>query len=59
MGVSVNAAARIMAQAEGGEIVVSDEIRRLAGEQLYKFNDRGPVALRGLREPFHLYSVEW
>ena len=47
-GVAVHEAARIMAAAEPGEILVSDLTRALAGAAGLAFEDRGAHALKGL-----------
>jgi hypothetical protein len=50
-GAAVNAAARITAQAAGGEILVAAAVRHIAGSMPgVEFRDRGPVALKGLPE---------
>ena len=58
-GAAVAAAARIMSQAAGGEIVVSDLVRQLAGAAGVQFKRRGPVALKGLEGQWLLHEVEW
>lgn len=59
-GASVDAAARIMSAASGGEILISDTVRAVisGGEEL-KLKDRGKVELKGFAEPWQLYEVEW
>jgi len=49
-------AARIAAQAEGGEILVANVVRELAGKG-FLFADRGDVALRGFEDPVRLYEM--
>src|ERR1041385_1551977 len=47
-GAPVNAAARIAAKAQGGEILISDVVRQLIGStQRFELRDRGRVRLRG------------
>jgi class 3 adenylate cyclase len=46
-GVAVHEAVRIMAQAEAGEILVSETARMFAGADL-AFEDRGVHTLKGL-----------
>jgi class 3 adenylate cyclase/pimeloyl-ACP methyl ester carboxylesterase len=58
-GTAVNMAARIAAQAEGGEILVANVIRELAAGKGFLFSDRGDVALRGFEDPVRLYEVRW
>lgn len=55
IGSAVNAAARIAALAEGGEVLVSDVVRQLAGQAAaIGFDDRGRVRLKGFSERWHL-----
>jgi len=58
-GAAVAAAARIVAQARGGEIVVSDLARQLAGTAGIQFRERGKVTLKGLDGPWLLHDVHW
>jgi tetratricopeptide (TPR) repeat protein len=58
-GAAVAAAARIMGQARGGEIVVSDLVRQLAGAAAVQFRERGTVALKGLEGKWLLHDVLW
>ena len=58
-GTAVIAAARIGAQAGGGEIHVSDVVRQLVVGKGFDFVDRGEVALRGFDEPQRLHEVRW
>jgi len=58
-GTAVNLAARIAAQAEGGEILASDVVRQLVAGKRFLFADRGEVALRGFGDPVRLYEVRW
>ncbi len=58
-GTAVIAAARIGAQAEGGEIQVSDVVRQLVAGKGFEFSDVGAIELRGFDEPQHLYRVGW
>ena len=53
-GTAVILAARIAAQAEGGEIVVSDTVRGLVAGKGFLFSDRGDVVLRGFEDPVRL-----
>lgn len=58
-GEAVNAAARVMAKAKGGEILVSEVVRQLAGTMPdVAFSDRGRVALKGFSGRWRLYAVE-
>ncbi|MDP2955175.1 MAG: adenylate/guanylate cyclase domain-containing protein, partial [Longimicrobiales bacterium] len=58
-GTAVILAARIAAQAEGGEILASDVVRQLVAGKGFLFSDRGGVALRGFEDPVRLYEVRW
>ena len=58
-GTAVNLAARIAAQAAGGEILVANVVRELAAGKGFLFADRGDVALRGFEEPVRLHEVRW
>jgi class 3 adenylate cyclase/tetratricopeptide (TPR) repeat protein len=60
LGQAVHAAARVMAEAVGGEILITDEIRNDAEPQLdYSFLDSGLFWLRGFPELWRLYEVSW
>jgi adenylate cyclase len=58
-GTAVNMAARIAAEAEGGEIMASDVVRQLVAGKGFLFADRGEVELKGFEEPVRLYEVRW
>jgi class 3 adenylate cyclase len=58
-GTAVNLAARIAAQAEGGEILVANVVRELAAGKGFLFADRGETALRGFEDPVRLFEVRW
>jgi len=53
-GITVHEAARVMAAAAPGEILVSDLTRALAGASGLRFEDRGTHALKGLDGEWHL-----
>ncbi len=57
-GSAVQAASRIAARADPGQILVSDVVRQLAAGKGFAFADRGRVILRGFAERFHLYEVQ-
>ena len=60
LGQAVHAAARVMTEAVGGEILITDEIRTDAEPQLdYSFLDSGLFWLRGFPELWRLYEVSW
>jgi class 3 adenylate cyclase len=58
-GTAVIAAARIAAQARGGEILASDVVRQLVAGKQFKFASRGRTVLKGLEEPVEVYEVLW
>ncbi len=58
-GTAVNLAARVAAEARGGQILASDVVRQLAAGKGFLFVDRGEAALRGYEEPVRLYEVGW
>jgi class 3 adenylate cyclase len=58
-GTAVNMAARIAAQAAGGEILASDVVRQLVAGKGFLFADRGETVLRGFEDPARLYEVRW
>ncbi len=58
-GTTVIAAARIGAQAHGGEILVADVVRQLVAGKGFSFADRGEVLLRGFDDPIRLHEVRW
>src|SRR5215217_1849301 len=60
LGQAVHVTARVMAEAVGGEILITDEIRKHAEPQLdYSFLDSGLFWLRGFPELWRLYEVSW
>jgi class 3 adenylate cyclase len=58
-GTAVIVAARITAQAHGGEILVSDVVRQLVAGKGFLFNDRGEHALKGFEDPVRVFAVRW
>jgi YVTN family beta-propeller protein len=59
-GAAVNAGARVMAQAKGGQVLVSEMVRRLAGTMPgVSFRDRGRVRMKGFDERWRLYEIVW
>ena len=58
-GASVIRAARVMGQADGGEILVSDVVRELVEGKEFKFSQRGEVDLKGFEEAVRLFDVGW
>lgn len=60
VGSAVNVAARVGSMAADGELLVTDTVRGLIRTSgAFAFDDRGPVSLKGVSEPIHLYAVEW
>ena len=59
-GAAVNAGARVMAKGSGGQILVSEMVRRLAGTMPgVSFRDRGRHVFKGFDERWRLYEVDW
>ncbi len=58
-GTAVNMAARIAAEAQGGQILVSDVVRQLVAGKGFLFNDRGEHALKGFEDPVRVWEVRW
>ncbi len=61
VGLAINRAARIAATAHGGQVVVSEAVRALAGADLppgASLRDLGAHRLKDLGEPEHLYQLE-
>ncbi|HEY5641011.1 MAG TPA: adenylate/guanylate cyclase domain-containing protein [Dehalococcoidia bacterium] len=58
-GATVILASRIAAKAEGGEILVSDNVRSLCSGKGFLFNDRGEFVAKGFEEPVRVYEVSW
>lgn len=56
IGNMVNLAARLTAEAEPGQILVTESVADLAGE-MFSFEDRGLRQLRGLSRPRHVLAV--
>jgi class 3 adenylate cyclase len=58
-GTAVNMAARIAAEAKGGEILASNVVRELVAGKNFLFSDRGETELRGFEDPVRIYEVRW
>lgn len=58
-GTAVNLAARITAQAKGGEILASEAVRQIVAGKKFPFSDRGETTLRGFEDRVHIYQVSW
>jgi class 3 adenylate cyclase/tetratricopeptide (TPR) repeat protein len=60
LGQAVHVAARVMAEAVGGQILTSDEVRKHAEPHVdWSFLDSGLFWLRGFPERWRLYEVSW
>ena len=57
-GIAVHIGARVLALAGPGEVVVTSTVRELAGGSGHRFVDRGTHDLKGVPEPWHLYTLE-
>ena len=56
-GVAVHLAARVMANAAGGEVLVSDTVKDIVAGSALRFQDRGTHRLNGVEEPRRLFAV--
>jgi adenylate cyclase len=56
-GRTVNIASRIADYARPGEVLVSGEVKERWGSEGVRFDEIGPVALKGLREELTLFSA--
>ncbi len=56
-GIAVNVAARIVAHAGAGEIVVSSTVKELVLGSGIEFTDRGTHTLKGVPDEWHLYAA--
>jgi class 3 adenylate cyclase len=55
-GRTVNIASRLASVAQAGQVVVSEEVARLA--EGFSFQDIGPVTLKGVAAPMRLFRAE-
>ena len=58
-GTAVITAARIAAQAQGGEILASNVLRELVAGRGFVFSDRGETVLRGFEDAVRIYELSW
>jgi class 3 adenylate cyclase len=58
-GSTVIMAARIAAQAEGGEILASNVVRELCSGKPFLFADRGEHAMKGFDESVRVFEINW
>jgi class 3 adenylate cyclase len=56
-GIAVNVAARIVAHAGAGEVLVSSTVRELVLGSGIEFIERGTYTLKGVPDEWHLFSV--
>ena len=56
-GIAVHVAARVMAEAKGGEIVVSETVKDIVAGSRLTFQDRGVHTLKGVDGPRRLFAV--
>jgi class 3 adenylate cyclase len=56
-GIAVHVAARVMAEAKGGEIVVSETVKDIVAGSRLAFQDRGVHNLKGVDGPRRLFAV--
>ena len=57
-GIVVHIAARVQAEAEPDEVLVSSTVRDLVAGSGIRFTDRGERALKGVSEPWRLFAVD-
>jgi adenylate cyclase len=58
-GAAVQIAARLCAAAGAGQIAVSLAVRELCVGKSLRFEEVGPVELKGLPEPMNIFHVRW
>ena len=57
-GIAVHIGARICSIADPGEVLVSSTVRELVTGSSLRFVDRGRHILRGVTDPWHLYTLD-
>jgi class 3 adenylate cyclase len=57
-GMAVHIGARVMAKADGGEVLASSTVKDLVVGSDLRFADRGVHALKGVADEWHLYALE-
>jgi class 3 adenylate cyclase len=57
-GIAVHTAARIVALAEGGQVLASNTVRDLVAGSNIRFTDRGGHVLKGIAGEIRLFAVE-
>jgi class 3 adenylate cyclase/pimeloyl-ACP methyl ester carboxylesterase len=58
-GQAVVIASRIVSEAKGGEIIVSDVIKQITSGSKFTFIDKGWFKLKGIDEKVKLYEISW
>ena len=56
-GIAVHLAARVMANATGGEVLVSETVKDIVAGSALRFQDRGQHELKGIEGRRRLYAV--
>jgi class 3 adenylate cyclase len=56
-GLAVNIGARVSAQAQAGEVLVTSTVKDLVAGSAIEFDDRGSRELKGIPAPWHLWAV--
>jgi class 3 adenylate cyclase len=56
-GIAVNIGARVAAQAQPGEVLVSSTVKDLVAGSGFAFDDRGSATLKGVPDEWRLYAV--
>jgi class 3 adenylate cyclase len=56
-GVAVHIGARVMAEADGGEVIVSRTVRDVLLGSRYQFDERGSYELKGVPDRWPLYAL--
>jgi class 3 adenylate cyclase len=54
---AVHIGARVMAQAQGGEVLASSTVKDLVVGSELRFEDRGSHALKGVPDEWRLYAL--
>lgn len=57
-GIAVNLAARVMGEANPGDVVVTSTVEQSTIGARFRFDDLGPRALKGIDRPWNLYAVD-
>jgi class 3 adenylate cyclase len=56
-GIAVHVAARVMSEAQGGEILISETVRDVVAGANLSFSDRGARQLKGIEGRRRLFAV--